>query len=246
MKSYSDDQIKRIVAAHEAEVEFLKGNMSDIEIATFYMDYRAKENPLIAENYPNNKLNKTIEDAWKYVEQKASKMPRKGNCVKIVSNQIFDWLEEYFIDENIKKIETAKPTPVAKSSTSTPKLSASLLETTRKQYEDWQTTQKEKIDKWEKEHLAKIDKWCEQHQNELFFDATQHPFVNEKNPHLEEINPFAEKLKQLEAEQKENTKEDKQEIKPLSSNAEPIQVENDPLEDCEDNQDNEDDIPEFF
>ena len=243
MKSYSDDQIKRILESHEATEMAIKGANPE-EMLKFYMDYKASINPLIAEVYPNNKDGKTIEDAIRYISDKARKLT-KGNMAMIWHTEVFNWLEEYFIDENIKKIESPKPTPVAKSTTSTPKLSTSLLEITRKQYEDWQTTQKEKIDKWEKEHLEKIDKWCEQHQNELFFDPTQHPFVNEKNPHLEQINPFAEKLEQLEAEQNKNTKEDKQEIKPLSSEPVAIQVEHDPLDDSE-KDDNDEDIPEFF
>lgn len=168
----------RYMKIQEAEKAAILGK-SNKEILQLFMERRAEQDPDVRDAYTKNPLGKTINDAYEYIFDYARQNARGQNMAALTSMTVFQMVEQYFTDPEIKKFEKAKPVATtktaAKKQSKLEDLKADIQILTRGS-QDWETA-----------HMAKVEKWVKEHEQELFFDPND-------NPHLKEVNPYLDKL----------------------------------------------------
>ena len=187
--------------------EALKGD-SPKQMIEFYLDYQQSRKPELNAVYPDNKQGKSINDCYNYILDKARKQANGNNSYMAHHKIEFQWAEDYFMNEDIKKFEKAAPAKV----TTKPKeykINTSP-EAERKKYYDWENAHKERVATWMKGHQERIDKWTKEHQMEIFFNPDDCPHLKDKCPFENEKNPYT--LPEEKSEEKTEEKESNTEI----------------------------------
>lgn len=202
------EKMMKFIEFSEAEQEALKGNSQE-DMIKHFADWKASKDDKFKEAYENNKQGKTIKDCYQYIVEQA----RTSNQNMMDSKSVFMMVENYFLDDNIKKKEEPKYTPSTQSIT-----------TDKKRAEEWEIQNKKRIEDWERENLPKREKWEIKHKqivdewkSDMFADPNNppaevtetNPYAPDKNPHLNATNPFLPKDKKDEdKENNEKTSED--------------------------------------
>ena len=185
LENYSPERIQKIISTierDEAQMAALSGKNHE-EMLKLYMDCRAHRSPEIKQSYKNNPSGKTIQDCYRYLEDKIRKMSH-GQGTMVASTTVFGIVEDYFLRTDIPKFEEHKPASPSHKST------VRTSSNTRQKAEEWERQHKESIDNWETVHNAKIDEWTRKHKDELFYNPLDNPHIKEENPYLKEKNPY--------------------------------------------------------
>lgn len=77
----------------------MKSNNSFIEIIKAYLDKRASEDSLFAQNYA--KKAKNITDCCAYIKDRARKIQSRG-CAVVSDDEVFGWAVHYYDEDDIK------------------------------------------------------------------------------------------------------------------------------------------------
>ncbi len=232
------------ITKEQATKAALEGKNNE-EMIKFYLDFMREQKPELAAKYPTNAAGKTVKDCMEYIINQAKKL-KNGNGAMVISTTVFEWAEDYFIKDEIKKATTNTTDKETTSKSYNPGKKRTL-EDLQKDKTTWEENNKKQIDEWEQQNNSNIDKWEKEHAQDLF--KPENPYCNKQNPYLDLQYPNQEELDKL-LKEKENKNTQPQDIKNVQDSPEnpeediEEQSEEDEVEDEENNESEESETEE--